>query len=984
MNKTKLFPLLILLSWLVMLSPDTGIAKPKTIQSVQTVAASRDAKTIGKALDPNTQNLIPYTRYFVSEPPQKIILSDQGAISAIFESFPDAEFMLHNLYRYKKDDLYGVADIRGNVIIEPSYADLWVFEIQYAGTTQYLLWIEYPRPDENQDSFRAQIQQLIDLKTGKTLNQEPLYGLLVTQLYSAFQKDGWEGLVPVQPVSADGPQGYMDILTGKITIPARYYTAKSFSEGRAVVQITHQHAHELCQETLPPHIQSSCRLPHQSPPPCDNSRMAIAEEEDCINAESNDGSYYGYGVIDRNGTLISGFNYDWIGPYQNGFAIFMDTSRPNTDEIFGFLDTDGHELPARFIDAENFHNHTAAVRTQTPNDEGCDWFNIDENGNLIASACKRNPEEPEPVSQTVYPPAATPFTILNTSKPVTGNSLDVYIFSETVIDANDEKHAVILVNHQGHVVWPHNWDNPCDDTQGYISWPESACSIDKTQRKIRDFLTQNIFGMFINNMSGGILQFLTSDKIYRTAFTLANKFEYFKSISLPPLGDYLSQQPHYARLAFGPKNTAPNNPRIAEPGRGFGIIDTDTGKVLFRPGQYPFVSHLVGNLFAFKKSGQAGIMDERGNILAEPRFADIRCEQDEEGNDYLIAAMPELEISGPQVEDLEKQTAELSRSYAKRYHLPEKQYHRVCLFRRYDISTGLPIEGSESLQICHPNEYAAPLALDNAQHISQMESSPWTTHAIEDINGNLLSEYLLNEQGQLYEPSDALSEYNYTIEVLDSEQRMAIVHISNNRYAAYHQMDDEDETQSWYELRCLDSHKYAPFPFMDYGPQTLAEGLACVTLAETQDNGDGNSLEIISKNYFISCSGQKIIEVNDCRLDATRFVNDHAWIRAKGESTWKRYDKSGNVDGNFEIYAADSEDPHRMNARYESSGIYRFPTSRPSPKDGWKYLDILVNSEGNIIWPRNWNDPCHDTFGNIVWPPEVLANCSAAPEGGTK
>jgi hypothetical protein len=213
---------------------------------------------------------------------------------------------------------------------------------------------------------------------------------------------------------------------------------------------------------------------------------------------------------------------------------------------------------------------------------------------------------------------------------------------------------------------------------------------------------------------------------------------------------------------------------------------------------------------------------------------------------------------------------------------------------------------------------------------------------------------------------------------------MAIVHISNHRYAAYHPMDDEDEPQSWYELRCLDSHKYAPFPFMDYGPQTLAEGLACVTLAETQDNGDGNSLEITSKNYFISCSGQKIVEVNDCRLDATRFVNDHAWIRAKGESTWKRYDKSGNVDGNFEIYAADSEDPHRMNARYESSGIYRFPTSRPSPKDGWKYLDILVNSEGNIIWPRNWNDPCHDTFGNIVWPPEVLANCSAAPEGGTK
>ena len=118
--------------------------------------------------------------------------------------------------------------------------------------------------------------------------------------------------------------GYMDT-AGNIVIPPTFYSASSFSEGRASVWV--------------------------------EGRAGTA------------------GIIDKNGNLIMLPRARWIARFSEGRAVFSTGVRDVTE---GFIDTYGNEIIAPvFIYAFNFSEGLAAVRT----DDG--WGFIDMYGNKI-------------------------------------------------------------------------------------------------------------------------------------------------------------------------------------------------------------------------------------------------------------------------------------------------------------------------------------------------------------------------------------------------------------------------------------------------------------------------------------------------------------------------------------------------------------------------------------------------------------------------
>jgi hypothetical protein len=156
-------------------------------------------------------------------------------------------------------------------------------------------------------------------------------------------------------------------------------------------------------------------------------------------------------------------------------------------------------------------------------------------------------------------------------------------------------------------------------------------------------------------------------------------------------------------------------------------------------------------------------------------------------------------------------------------------------------------------------------------------------------------------------------------------------------------------------------------------PSSVHEGTACVTklmpnqtlvtdTAQTIHHAitEENVSSIQQQSFILSCQNTPVIEVESCSPShVTPFIQGTAWIKPKGTPTFRRINAQGQIVGPFEIRADKGVFHH---------GVYRFSTTVPSPENGWKYPEILVSTEGKILWPRDWHKPDAQHFGNIVYP----------------
>ena len=128
--------------------------------------------------------------------------------------------------------------------------------------------------------------------------------------------------------------------------------------------------------------------------------------------------------------------------------------------------------------------------------------------------------------------------------------------------------------------------------------------------------------------------------------------------------------------------------------------------------------------------------------------------------------------------------------------------------------------------------------------------------------------------------------------------------------------------------------------------EPFSEGLAWVSRVEPKDG---------AQEGYINTKGEWVIK----ELGNGPFVGGFAWAYDESRKGVGLIDKMGNW-----------------------VTPYRFPAYTPTPYfDGLSVFDIpgnfsihrtydygWVNAEGKIIWPPNWNDPCYDTEGLVLWP----------------
>jgi hypothetical protein len=83
-----------------------------------------------------------------------------------------------------------------------------------------------------------------------------------------------------------------------------------------------------------------------------------------------------YGVIDKNGNLVIGFKYGYIGKFSEGVA------PAKKDSLYGYIDIkENWVIKPKYNDAESFHNGLAAVAKGPFLEEK--WGFIDHNGKVV-------------------------------------------------------------------------------------------------------------------------------------------------------------------------------------------------------------------------------------------------------------------------------------------------------------------------------------------------------------------------------------------------------------------------------------------------------------------------------------------------------------------------------------------------------------------------------------------------------------------------
>ena len=245
--------------------------------------------------------------------------------------------------------LEGLIDEDGSWIIEPQAEGTRIYtspELDRIGGPFY----ELENTGEQDSSC-----EIWSLKTRKRLNK--------VELSSCYEI---ADLFAVRPVESGGLVGFMNT-DWDMEIPAQFERGGYFVDGLAKVEVTEAYAEALCASDAPltnEHIRATCK-------------------------DEIDDNPYGSGYINRNGEIISRFDYHRASSFSDGRAL---VSRYNGSGIFlyGYVDETGAEvIPPQFEWAGDFSEGYAVV------DLGEHEFSrgiIDENGEfLVSGICNADP-----------------------------------------------------------------------------------------------------------------------------------------------------------------------------------------------------------------------------------------------------------------------------------------------------------------------------------------------------------------------------------------------------------------------------------------------------------------------------------------------------------------------------------------------------------------------------------------------------------------
>lgn len=918
----------------------------KTIQMVETAASAADAIRVGKSIDCEVNSFVPLTRYFENAPSKNVILANNGGLATIRDSFPNARWMTCNLYRIEKNMRYGIADMYGNVIVAPKYRDLWVVHSEYGGLNRQLLWVSVPNPNiEQRGGYRGTYQQLIDIRTGETLNREALYGISLASFWDAMPEDS-DGFFAVQPVAADGPQGYMSILTGNIEIPAVFYQARPFKSHRAIVGVTHEHARSLCQGKLPEHVRAGCKRAHLVGPQCNPN--VVPYDVTACQTDRDENRYYGYGVIDSSGAFVSRFDYDWIGDYSGNTAIFRRVPWYSEEqESFGYLNLDGKEVLTGLVQAEPYDaaTQTMVAQYRDPKSEIYYWSRFDAYGNMHSRGIERPDDDLHQENEVIRAPFVTPFEVQNTESIVQSESLDTYSLRYIVTDTLGERHFFLLVNALGDVIWPPNWNHPCADSHGILKWPNRACIHQKRFEGFRHWMIDSGPSRLIQVLHPhwhALWSLVLQKNILQRIYRIQKVYRQAIADFVPPLKEYAHEgSAHFIRVGYGDNaNRSLENPGTYASGRAYGWYHVQTGRMIFRPGRYKKIVPVFDRLFAFEKNGLVGLMDEKEAVILEPKFQDISFDPEKE---LLRVVLYQYETPNP--DDAE-----------------DAQFWDV--YRWYDPKTGMRISQNDEMRISQDDYSRQVLALSTRGIPKVAPDSIYRVIEVTDSFDEIWDEYLADVNGVPYEPFDPSSEWRHhypvvtkdtaVVEMIRKNPEEDIMSLTDDVIdfsAEIEPMEGEwvsKEPEPDHALMCLDKKKTSPnwFEFDDGAQFLVGDGIACVRRE--------------FESYYMTCDGRELGHVQVCTQEfGSRYVDGYAWIKPYGEQHFVRVNRSGEPDGMFKLYA-----DHVM----YRDGVFRFTTHFPSPSDGWKYVEVVVNRSGKIIWPRDWDDPCHNTFGNVIWP----------------
>ena len=396
---------------------------------------------------------------------------------------------------------------------------------------------------------------------------------------------------------------------------------------------------------------------------------------------------------------------------------------------------------------------------------------------------------------------------------------------------------------------------------------------------------------------------------------------------------------HLYRVGFGDeKSKSPKNPGKYAPGKGYGLV-TEQGKVLFRPGRYKHIIPMANNLYIVQKDGKYGVIDESENFIVPPKYDMIKYRWDQ---NFIIDKFEKTEDGwlcryGQYTFDTSQPNSPYGHKkpellYSQAYKLTDEQYKRETQDPKSEYTYSLTALTRLERPEFKENEYAS--MFNNSGIYTCYEGHEY----IDEANRVYLDflERTSDHTTILTSKSDG------AIRFFDDD--CAILEAPNGTFSLVSLNDCKERKDNFPE--CKISKAYKKLDLASAG-----NGLACVTHKK--------------KSGFINAYDQMILETPDCEYSVTPFIDGYAYIKPKGATTYALYNRNGEKKpGSFEI-AADR-------AILLDDGTYRFETHFPT-KSGWKYNEVVVLKclgcdTGKIIYPRDWDNPCHDTGGNIIWP----------------
>ena len=386
------------------------------------------------------------------------------------------------LAKVRQNGLMGIIDFNREWIVKPEYKSVRTYPdpaLDGIGGPFYTAIIEETAENE----ATKELCEIRDFQSHTRLNK------LELTWCAELRPD----LFAVGTAESAGKVGFMNS-NWEMEIPAQFARAGHFIDGFAEVKVTEEFTETICASDAPlknEHIRASC--------------------------EEYDNTYsYGSGFINRQGHLISRFDYHQVSGFSNGRARvkrYVDSG----SYLYGYIDETGAEvIPPQFIWATDFSEGYAVVDATGG---GGHAKIIDRDGNyFLDGICTAEPFS-EGLASVAYSCNPTKQAYINTNGDVVipdlgdgpfiaghawvydpqhksyglldknGNWVLPYRLtkkterysdglSQFSIPRNKEtgewKYREGWINPEGKIIWPPGWNDPCHEND-VIVWPQGSC-----------------------------------------------------------------------------------------------------------------------------------------------------------------------------------------------------------------------------------------------------------------------------------------------------------------------------------------------------------------------------------------------------------------------------------------------------------------------------------------------------------------------------